>query len=350
MKSLFKLRYLVLLVFPLLLWWSLSDVPLADIRHTLARLTPARLALLVGFNLLVMLVFSSRWWLILRLLGQRLPYLPLLGHRMAGFSVSYLTPGTQFGGEPLQVYLLEKHHNTPRSAALASITLDKLFELLANFTFLAVGIVILLQGRRFADWLPGQAIFWIFGLLLLPPVYLALLWTGRLPATGLAKRLPDSLKDKAIFHKTLPLFTAAETQISALLRQKPLSFLWIMLTSALIWLLSIGEYWLAATLLGGQLDLKQTFSALTAARLAFLVPLPGGLGALEASQVLAMQALGLGAALGISLSLWIRARELSLALLGFGWTALHTGRFSVRRTPQAMRLPSPAEEAAQAVE
>jgi hypothetical protein len=63
-----------------------------------------------------------------------------------------------------------------------------------------------------------------------------------------------------------------------------------------------------------------------------------------------MEALGLGAALGISLSLWIRARDLSLALLGVGWTALLTGRFSVRQTPRVLHPVSPAEKPAQAVD
>ena len=65
---------------------------------------------------------------------------------------------------------------------------------------------------------------------------------------------------------------------------------------------------------------------MTATRLAFLTPLPGGLGALEAGQVLAMQTIGLDPALGISVSLLIRARDLAFGLAGMGIGARLSGR------------------------
>jgi uncharacterized membrane protein YbhN (UPF0104 family) len=86
--------------------------------------------------------------------------------------------------------------------------------------------------------------------------------------------------------------------------------------SILSWIAIIGEYWLALHFLGQSVTLAQTISALVAARFAMLLPMPGGLGTLEASQVLALGALGLNPAAGISLSLLIRIRDLSLSGLG----------------------------------
>jgi uncharacterized membrane protein YbhN (UPF0104 family) len=57
-------------------------------------------------------------------------------------------------------------------------------------------------------------------------------------------------------------------------------------------------------------------------RLAFLVPLPGGLGALEASQTFALAALGFQPALGIALSLLIRARDIILGAAGLALAAV----------------------------
>ena len=76
------------------------------------------------------------------------------------------------------------------------------------------------------------------------------------------------------------------------------------------------EYWLMTYFLGLRLSLMQAVSTLTAARLAFLTPLPGGLGALEASQVLALQTLGLESTYGISISLLIRLRDILFGLAG----------------------------------
>ena len=60
----------------------------------------------------------------------------------------------------------------------------------------------------------------------------------------------------------------------------------------------------------------QAFGLLTVARLAFLTPLPGALGALEAGQVFAFSALGFPAAAAIALILFVRTRDVSLGVLG----------------------------------
>jgi uncharacterized membrane protein YbhN (UPF0104 family) len=86
--------------------------------------------------------------------------------------------------------------------------------------------------------------------------------------------------------------------------------------SALIWMALVGEYWLMLRFLGVELNLIQTVVAISIARFAFLTPLPGGLGALEASQVLALTAMGFSGAEGFSLALLIRARDLALGGLG----------------------------------
>jgi uncharacterized membrane protein YbhN (UPF0104 family) len=88
------------------------------------------------------------------------------------------------------------------------------------------------------------------------------------------------------------------------------------------------EYWLALNFLGIPASLPQAVAVLTAASVAFLFPLPGGLGALEASQVLAMQALGFTSAAGLSVSLVIRVRDIFLGVLGILWGAVLARRQS----------------------
>jgi hypothetical protein len=64
---------------------------------------------------------------------------------------------------------------------------------------------------------------------------------------------------------------------------------------------------------------------MTAARLAYLLPIPAGAGALEASQVFAAEALGVNPVFAISISLLIRGRDLSLAALGLYLGAARPG-------------------------
>jgi hypothetical protein len=64
-------------------------------------------------------------------------------------------------------------------------------------------------------------------------------------------------------------------------------------------------------------------TALVAARIAILLPLPAGLGALEASQALAMESLGVDPSFGIAIAVMIRARDIVLGLAGLTLGGAH---------------------------
>jgi len=321
MKRILGLRTLFWLLLLALLALALRGIPLVDIWQTLQGLDLLQLVLLGLFNILIFLLFSSRWWLILNAQGHRLPYFSLAGYRLSAFAISYFTPGTQFGGEPLQVYLLRDRHHIPGSSALAAVMLDKLFEILANFTFLIIGLLLLINGGLFQGLTRAHTVLVISALLSLPLGYLLALWAGRFPLTWLIAKLPARTANLAVVRRAEPLIVSTERQIAILFRHKPLTILWVLFLSGFIWILLLAEYWLMLKFLGVQLNLSQTIGALTAARIAFLTPLPGGIGALEASQVIALQALGLHPAMGISVSLLIRARDLTLGGIGLWWAA-----------------------------
>ncbi len=319
-----------------LLWMTLRAVPLNEVWARLSRLEPGQLLLLAAVNVLVLLTFSLRWWLLLYAQGYVLPYLSLVGYRLATFAVSYFTPGPHFGGEPLQVYLVTARHNVPVSASLAAVVLDKILEMLANFIFLAVGLLVLLRQQ---GWVAlDQAPLVLFSLLLLaaPLALLVALALGWRPLTGLlrwvdsgwqwvnraAGRPVQSIAQSRLY----ATLADSETQSTALCRDHPLILLLAVGASALSWLAIVGEFWLMTDVLGLGLTLPQAITALVAARVAILLPLPAALGALEASQALAMRGLGLPAAAGVSLSLLIRARDVLLGLLGLALAALLLGR------------------------
>ena len=122
-----------------LLWLVLRTVPLTAVLLSLQQLKLWQIGVLVLLNLLVLALLTGRWWLILWGLGHKLPFGLTLGHRLAAFGVSYFTPGPQFGGEAVQVVLVEKGHGVGRTTAVSSVALDKTLELLVNFSFLVLG-------------------------------------------------------------------------------------------------------------------------------------------------------------------------------------------------------------------
>lgn len=311
-----KGRYLIWLVLLPLIVWALRDIPFQEVWETIKRLSWSQVASLAVLNMVIVLALSSRWWLLLHSQGYNLPYSSLVAYRQAAFGVSYLTPGPQFGGEPLQVYMTRNRHAVPGTIAIATVSLDRLLELVANFFFLALGAFIILRGRLFGSFLGFEASMIGIGLLCLPVVYLFALWSGREPLTWLMEQIPIRFAFLPRVQRVQRVLTSAEAQAKLFCQQRPVALIQAMLLSMLIWAALIAEFWLVLNFLGAGLTLPQTIGVMTLARLAFLSPTPAGLGTLEASLVLAMGALGLSPALGIGISLLIRARDITFAGLG----------------------------------
>ncbi|MGQ9491910.1 MAG: lysylphosphatidylglycerol synthase transmembrane domain-containing protein [Anaerolineae bacterium] len=340
MRRVFRPHWLLFLAGLVLLAAVLRTVPLAETWAVLRRLGPRQIGLLIAANGLVLLTFSGRWWLILQAQGQRIAYGKLAIYRLAAFGVSYFTPGPQFGGEPLQVYLTTHRDDVPPAAAVAAVALDKTLELLVNFAFLAAGlaVVLALQGRGLPELLPAaaqpQAISGAALLLALPVAALAALWTGRhplsTPVAALARRM---LRGRAGLARLADVLREAEAQVTAFCRRSPGALGAALAASVISWVALIGEYWLASWFLGARPTIWQMVAALTGMRLALLVPLPGGLGVLEASQALTFAALGFSPALGIALGLLIRARDIALGAAGLGLASvLAEGRMRQSKT------------------
>lgn len=289
-----------------LLWWAFRDIPLADLLSVLGKLKAWQVAVVLIVNAAMILLFALRWWLILRAQGYVLPYLYVARYRLASFAISYFTPGQHFGGEPLQVLLLKRNHRVPAAAGVASVGLDKAMELFANFAVLAGGIAILLASGLFPGLPLQQALPFSLVLLVLAPTYLIAVVRGWRPLAGLQRRFKNG------FTKAL---AAAEKQLAGLAR-KPGLLLACLLASALVWLALFFEFWLLLHYLGLTVDALQLLAVVIAGRIALLAPTPGALGALEASQVVAMQALGFDPVYGVALGLLIRARDVFFALIG----------------------------------
>lgn len=279
-------------------------------------LSLAELGILFALNALIILFFSARWWVILRAQGYPINYLTLSAYRLSGFSVSLFTPGPHFGGEPLMVRLVQKRKLVPLEIALSSVAMDKLFELLSNFAFLAFGTVVLISGGYLGSGQKTPAALIALGLLAAPLSYLLTIHHNKKYLSRLAAAVPVWRRARGFKARFVKLLTATESELSKFSQNKRAAFRWAVILSGSVWLLLLFEYSLALEYFGLDLNIFQTISALTAARIAILLPAPGGLGVLEASQVIMMEAIGVSTALGISISLYIHGRDLVFGGIG----------------------------------
>lgn len=309
-------RILLWLLIPIVLWWTLKDISMVEIVDNFRGIGLGAIIVLIVLNTIIFTLLSLRWWLILRAQGYRRSFLALISYRLAGFGVTYFTPGPQFGGEPLQVYLLNQREGMKTPTAAASVTVDKLLELLANFTFLLVGITVILFSGTLNGPTRIELILLPALLLLVPAAYLVALRLGLLPISSILRILRDRFLKSLSIDRFIQTLKETEYQVSEFCQENTLLLLVAAILSVGIWVLMVFEFSLMMRFLGVGLNLTQVLIALTAARIAFLLPLPAGLGTLEAGQVMAMGLIGVNPVFGVSLSLLIRARDVILGSIG----------------------------------
>ena len=306
--------FFIYLTLAILLFFALRNAPLDEIWNTLSQLQLWQIAVLFGLNIFIYALITLRWWIIARAENKHVAYAPLLLVRLAVFGVSYFTLGPHVGGEPLQVFYLQRKYKFTYMHATASVILDKLLELLANFFLLALGLTAIFQAgilstNGISSWLS------LSGLVLLciwPPVQILLLYKQKYPLTTVLRSMAFIKKDA----KAVRFVAASERLAGAFCRRHLSSLLFAVLISLCAGAGMVGEFALITNFLHIQLPFWQTVSAWTAGWLSLLTPLPGGLGALEASQVFALGLFGISATSAISVTLLMRGRDILIGGIG----------------------------------
>lgn len=318
-KKFINLKTLLWSIVALLLIWTLAQIDLVTTGNILGGLSAGKIFVLILLNSMIVIGLALRWKIILAGLGHKLPMLAIIRYRLAAFGVSYFTPGPHFGGEPLQVYLVRKNHNVPGTTGLAAVTLDKMFDLIANFTFLAIGFGIVISSDLIGIIGQSRAVALSYGLIFLLVGYLSALNFGFQPVTKIIQLLNIRFADIRLLKKAEKISDKSESEMSDFLQtQLPIN-LFVVIISVVIWILLISEYWLALNFLGLPLKFDQMIMILLMARISLLSPSPGALGALEAGQVYIIQVLGFDADIGLSMSLLIRARDVTFGTIGLWW-------------------------------
>ena len=314
-----KAQYILIRLFwffiiAFLLYLAVRRAPLLDIWRILQRLQPWQITALVGINSAIYVLVTLRWWLIVRAEKRTLNLLPLVAVRVAVFGISYFTLGPQVGGEPLQVLYLQRKYGMTYTRAMSTVIMDKLLEFLANFVLLAIGLTAVLEAGILSTYKsqPLVSLIPLAAMLLWPPVHIALMVRGIYPV-GAALRVASSRFGNP---KWVRFIIASERLAGMFCQRFPRALLMAVGISLIAGAGMVSEYALITSFLGIELHGWQVIAAWTASWLAFLIPLPGGLGALEASQVFALGAFGISAASAISVTLLIRARDLLIGGLG----------------------------------
>lgn len=306
--------FAIYFILAVLLYFAMRNVPLGEIWGSLQQLQAWQVAVLFGLNLFIYTLITLRWWIIVRAESKFVAYFPLLLVRVAVFGVSYFTIAPHLGGEPLQVFYLQRKYRFTFTHATASVIMDKLLEMLANFFLLAVGLAAIFQ----TGILPtngGSSWLSLSGLVILcmwPPIHIFLLYKQKYPLSALLRSIPFIKRDS----KAVRFIAASERLAGAFCRRHFSSLLLATAVSLCAAVGMVSEFALITHFLGIRLPFWQTIAAWTAGWLALLAPVPGGLGALEASEVFALGVFGVSAASAIGVTLVMRGRDILIGGLG----------------------------------
>ena len=297
-----------------LLYFALRKAPVGEIWSTLSGLRGWQVLSLLCVNALIYSLVTARWWIVVRAEKPTVRYLPMIAVRLSVFAISYFTLGPQVGGEPLQILYLRRRYGLSFTRATASVVMDKLFELLGNFVLLSFGLVAVFHSGLLSDASNASKLL-LMGLALVitwPLIHILLLYRGIYPVSAFL----HSLGPRVTRHRAVRFTRASEHLAGQFCQRHPRAMLGGLLVSLLAAVATVSEYALVTSFLDVRLPFWELVTAWTSGWLSFLVPLPGGIGALEASQVSVLGLFGISAAAAISITLVMRGRDLLIGGLG----------------------------------
>jgi hypothetical protein len=308
-------RVAILCLALLLLWWAFRGTPLAEIIRTLARLQPWQVGVVMVVNIAFHVLMGMRWWFLAKPDVSQVRLLDLVFVRLGAFGLSYFTPGPQLGGEPLQVLFLRLRHSASFARATSTVIMDRLVELLAGFFFMVLGVTALLREGLMQQVSSLQPALLVPLALVMawPLVHIFLLWRGHYPVSGALSRIPWPRAAR----KLLRLTRASEHLAGRFCQRRPGAVIAALVATLLGASLAVMEYALVTSFLDIRLSAWQVMAGWTSGWLSFLIPLPGALGALEGSQVIALGSCGITSAAALGVALVLRARDLLFAGAGF---------------------------------
>ncbi|GAB4332922.1 MAG: hypothetical protein Kow0037_10900 [Calditrichia bacterium] len=299
-----------------LVWYVWHLTPFSLVWQTVQNLSAGELLVLFGINIFTVLLFTLRWQALIRSQGYRVSFTKLYFYRLAGFGYNYFSPGIQIAGEPLQAGFLIKRENIPAAFATATLMADKILEFGSKSVFLGIGVLFLINLNLLKSDLSPLTILLTIGLLALPFLTLGAYLRGKRPVTGLIKICLAGLKGRKRFSCIKSFVEQSEAELIRLAQKGRKFLIGGFVFSLAGWLLFLLEFWLSLKFLNVNFYWSQGIALFTGSKMAFLIPVPAGMGALDAIMAWLFKIMGKPVATGLAVVLLIRVRDVLFGVLG----------------------------------
>lgn len=295
----------------------LTRVGLRRIWGIIQNVSAVNLLLLFALRLVYWVLRTAGWNMVVNAYGRPVGFLRLFQARIAGHAISYLTPSSHFGGEPIRALMLK---TIDRKTALASVIVDKTIELLATLSFLIAGFVI---GIARLSWPPGTIILSLSAIVIAASLIVAFYLRQK---KGILTWIFDTLEKLRIrfsfIQKNREKIKETDRLIMSFYKDHRARFRQVFALYALLILFWTGEIHFTILFLNGQgVRFLDSFLIVTLGILAFLLPtVPAALGTYELTYLGLFLVFGLGADLAMAVTLL--RRTLALFWAGIGLLAM----------------------------
>jgi putative membrane protein len=333
-----KLRQWVLLIFGISLFtYLIAEVGWQQIINEIFKLQWKILPLILIYALVYS--FDTLGWSFgFKPQTHQASFINLFWIRVAGEAVNNTTPTGYMGGEPVKAFLLKRHGiSIPES--LASLVIAKTTLTLSQILFVLIGLGLAFIKLQISSALRNGIIVGL-GLLTLI-VLLFLFFQGKGLFSAMARGLIRLKIATKFLMSKMDKIKELEFHISDFYRKCKGRFLLSFLFHFLGWLAGILEIYFILKFLGIPLVFSDAFMIEALHQLvrglAFMIP--ANIGTQEGGNVFIFALFGLGAVLGLSVSLIRRIRELVWAGLGWGILLKSEKQSYPNPNPKGLRTP-----------
>jgi len=301
----------------------MAKYPFKEVLSTFSHITPKLLIAYLIVSFTIMFLFAVRWNYVMKTLGHKLPLRESFCYRVIDYGLSYITPSGKAGGEPIRAALLTRTGMSFKEG-LANVTTDKTIELTVSVSFFIFGMLTLALGYPLPIGLRVFVIVMCAFLIFVIWKFYSRVMRGKPVFTALYRSL--HLHKIKYFAKYQQAVIDFEKPILKFYKEERKAFFVALGLSVLSLLCSLAEYKLLLLMLGINASLGVVFMVLSVSGIAFLVPVPMGLGSLEAFQAALFSVLKIGSAAGVGLAVITRARDLIWVLAAVA-LSLYFGSF-----------------------
>jgi len=298
---------------------SVYNSGIDNIIKVLSEFSLLKFLFLVAISFFNFYLYSLRWQIIVGTIfkEKKISGSTFFWDRMAAYAISYVTPMSNMGGEPLRILLLEEE-GVPKKIGTSSVIIDKALETSTLIIFICSGILVALLDSRVdytSKTVMGTAamvmlflVFWFY--------YTSIRGKGFFSFLFKILHL-RKIKRIAKFEEKLNEF---EREMNSFYRQNPKALRILMLISLFTVLFILLEHFLVAYFMGVNLSFTQAFLSSTIPYFALLLPVPGGLGILESGHTAVFLLLGVSIN-AFAFVFIIRLRDFIFILFGLirGW-------------------------------